>query len=61
MGGVLFLDDYENPAIRKAVSFFVHNLDWKIEEKGSDKDREWLIVRTSEKQDTRHFTYFIDF
>ena len=61
MGGVIFLDDYDNVAIRKATSFFVKNLDWKIEEKGSDKEREWLVMRTSEQQDVRHFTYFVDF
>ena len=61
MGGIIFLDDYQYVAIRKATSFFVKNLDWKIEEKGSYKEREWLVMRTSEKQDTRHFTYFTDF
>jgi len=61
MGGIIYIDDYEYPAIRKATSFFIKNLDWKIEEKGSDKEREWLVMRTSEKQDTRHFKYFVDF
>ena len=55
------MDDYNSVAIRKATSFFVKNLDWKIEEKGSYKEREWLVIRTSEKQDTRDFKYFIDF
>jgi predicted O-methyltransferase YrrM len=61
MGGIIFMDDYDNVAIRKAVSFFIKNFDWKIEETGSYKKREWLVVRTSEKQDARHFEYFIDF
>jgi hypothetical protein len=61
MGGIIYIDDYEYPAISKATSFFVKNLDWKIEEKGSDKEREWLVLRTLEKQDTRHFKYFVDF
>ena len=61
MGGIIYIDDYEYPAIRKATSFFVKNLDWKIEEKGSYKENEWLVMRTSDKQDTRHFLYFIDF
>lgn len=61
IGGIIFMDDYDNVAIRKAVSFFVKNIGWKIEEIGSYKKRKWLIVRTSEKQDVRHFEYFIDF
>ncbi len=46
MGGIIFMDDYDKVSIRKAVSFFVKNLDWKIEEKGSHKKREWLVLRT---------------
>jgi len=61
MGGIIYIDDYEYPALRKATSFFVKNLDWKIEEKGLYKEREWLVMRTSDKQDTRHFLDFIDF
>ena len=60
-GGLIILDDYNNAAIRKAASFFVKNLDWNIEETGSCGEREWLVLRTSEQPDTRHFTYFIDF
>ena len=60
-GGIIFMDDYDNVAIKKAASFFVKNLDWKIEETGRYQERKWLVLRTSEKQDTRDFTYFIDF
>ena len=61
IGGIIFMDDYDRVTIRKAASFFVKNLDWKIEEKGSYKKREWLVLRTSKKQDTRDWKYFIDF
>ena len=61
MGGIIFMDDYDRVTIRKAATFFVKNLDWKIEEKGSYKKHEWLVLRTSEKQDMRNFEYFIDF
>ena len=61
MKGIIYIDDLQYPAFRKATSFFLKNLDWKIEEKGSDKEREWLVMRTSQKQDKRHFKYFIDF
>ena len=59
--GIVFLDDNELPAVRKAASFYVANLGWRIEEKGSHKEREWLVLRTPAKQDVRHFTYFVDF
>ena len=61
MGGIIYIDDLQYPAFRKATAFFLKNLDWKIEEKGSYKENEWLVMRTSEKQDTRYFKYFIDF
>lgn len=66
-GGIIFLDDYDKPGIRKAVTFFIKNLGWKIEEissnekSDSNKNREWLVVRTSEKEDTRQWNDFIDF
>jgi len=59
--GIIFIDDYDKPAIRKATTFFIKNLNWKIEEIDSDKDHKWLVMRTSGKEDTRHFMYFVDF
>ena len=61
LGGIIYIDDLQYSAFRKATSFFLKNLDWKIEEKGSYKENEWLVMRTSYKQDTRNFLYFIDF
>jgi predicted O-methyltransferase YrrM len=62
-GGIIFLDDYDKPAIRKAATFFVKNLDWKVEENGKDtkSNREWLVARTSEKGGIRQWNSFIDF
>lgn len=60
-GSVIFIDDYDLPGIRKAATFFIKNLGWEIEEKGLDEDYEWLIMRTSEKEDTRNYRYFVDF
>lgn len=34
-GGVIFMDDYNFPGIKKATSFFAKNLGWKIEESSS--------------------------
>ena len=59
--GIIFIDDYDNPAIRKAATFFVKNLNWKIEEEGFVDSRQWLVMRTPKKELTRHYTYFVDF
>lgn len=56
-GGVIILDDYDLPGIRRAVGFFVANLGWTIEQAAA----EWVVVRTSTEPDTRHFSYFVDF
>jgi predicted O-methyltransferase YrrM len=62
-GGIIFLDDYDKPAISKAAAFFIKNLDWKTEEIGKDKNsnREWLVMRTLEKEDPRQWNSFVDF
>ena len=56
-GGVIILDDYDLPGIRRAVAFFVANLNWTIESAAP----EWVVVRTSTTADVRPFTYFVDF
>jgi predicted O-methyltransferase YrrM len=61
-GGVVFLDDYQLPGVRRAVSFFLANLDWRLEEtSASDKDHHWVVLRTAEAEDNRDFRYFVDF
>ena len=61
-GGVVFVDDYQLPAIVRATGFFVSNVGWTVESVSSD-DRlhTWAVLRTSEAPDTRPFTYFVDF
>jgi predicted O-methyltransferase YrrM len=61
--GIIFLDDYDKPAIRKAATFFIKNLEWKIEEveKDTKSNREWVIIRTLDKDDTRQWNSFVDF
>jgi predicted O-methyltransferase YrrM len=56
-GGVLVLDDYDLPGIRRAVAFFVTNLNWTVEEAAED----WVVLRTAREADTRPFTYFVPF
>ena len=61
-GGVIILDDYNLPGIRRAVAFYVTNLNWRIEETSrEDDDHYWAVVRTATTDDDRHFRYFVDF
>lgn len=61
-GGVIVLDDYNLPGIRRAVSFFLTNLDWRIEETSPAADgHHWVVLRTALEGDDRDFRYFVDF
>jgi predicted O-methyltransferase YrrM len=61
-GGIIILDDYNLPGIERAASFFVKNLEWKIEETSPpDDEHRWVVLRTSEDEDTRDFRYFVEF
>ena len=61
-GGILFLDDYQLPAVERAASFCVTNLGWTIEEISALDDlHRWAVLRSSELPDTRSFDYYIDF
>jgi predicted O-methyltransferase YrrM len=61
-GGIVFLDDYQLPSVERAVSFFLANLGWSLEEVAGEDDRHhWAVVRTSANPDTRAFDYYIDF
>jgi hypothetical protein len=60
-GGIIILDDYQLPGIKRAASFFVKNLEWQIEESCSDDKHHWAVLRTSENEDARDFRYFVDF
>jgi predicted O-methyltransferase YrrM len=59
---VIFLDDYQLPAVARAVRFFLTNLGWRVEEVSSaDPHHQWAVVRTSREPDTRAFDYFVEF
>jgi predicted O-methyltransferase YrrM len=61
-GGIIVLDDYNLPGIRRAVSFFLSNLNWRVEETSpEDDDHHWVVLRTAESEDARHFRYFVEF
>jgi predicted O-methyltransferase YrrM len=61
-GGIVFVDDYQLPAVARAVSFCVTNLGWTLEEVSAADDlHRWAVVRTSAVADTRPFDYYVDF
>jgi predicted O-methyltransferase YrrM len=61
-GGVILLDDYDLPGIRRAVSFFLTNLDWSVEEESpKDDGHHWVVLRTARGDDDRSFRHFVDF
>jgi hypothetical protein len=61
-GGVVFLDDYQLPGVRRAVAFYVSNLGWSLEEVSAlDNVHQWAVLRTSQMPDDRPFDYFVPF
>jgi predicted O-methyltransferase YrrM len=61
-GGIVFLDDYQLPAIKKAASFFATNLGWSIEEISAPDDlHRWAVLRTSRQPDIRPYDWFVEF
>jgi predicted O-methyltransferase YrrM len=64
-GGVIFVDDYQLPAIAKAVSFFLGNRSWTLEgtslPPANDATHGWAVLRTADPSDERDFTDFTDF
>ena len=62
VGGVVFVDDYQLPAIARAASFCLTNLGWTLEEvSAADDFHQWAVLRTSAVPDTRPFDYYVDF
>jgi len=60
--GILFLDDYQLPAVARAVSFFVRNVGWTVEEVSpADDKHQWAVLRTSSEPDTRPYDHYVDF
>ena len=61
-GGIVFVDDYQLPAIARAASFCLTNLGWTLEEiSAADELHQWAVLRTSTTPDTRPFDYYVDF
>jgi predicted O-methyltransferase YrrM len=61
-GGILFVDDYQLPAVARAASFCLTNLGWTLEEVSADDDlHHWAVLRTSGIPDARPFDDYVDF
>ena len=57
-GGILILDDYNLPGVRRAVSFYLTNLGWTVEDTLGDYA---VVLRTAQQWDNRDFRHFVDF
>ena len=61
-GAVVFADDVQLRAVRRAVHFCVSNLGWKVEDEGREDEHEWVVLRTgSPEAFHRPFDSFVDF
>jgi predicted O-methyltransferase YrrM len=61
-GGIVFLDDYQLPAVTRSASFFLTNVGWRLEEVSAWGDlHQWVVLRTSSVTDTRPFDFYVDF
>ncbi len=61
-GGIVFLDDYQLPAVARAAAFFVKNLGWTLEDvSAADELHQWAVLRTGLLPDTRSFDDYVDF
>jgi predicted O-methyltransferase YrrM len=61
-GGIVFVDDYQLPAVARAVAFFLTNVGWTVEASSStDPDHHWAAVRTAAEPVERAWDFFVDF
>jgi predicted O-methyltransferase YrrM len=61
-GRVVFVDDIQLPAVRKAVQFCVSNLGWTVEDEDREGEHEWIVLRTgSPDAFHRPFDSFVEF
>ena len=60
--GIIFGDDYQAPAVARAVSFCVKNLGWKLEELAPPgAGHRWYVLRTVREPIHREYPHFIEF
>lgn len=61
-GAVVFADDMQLPAVRRATAFCVSNLGWTVEDEGREGEHEWVVLRTgSSDAFNRPYDSFVEF
>ena len=45
-GAVVFADDMQLPAVRRATAFCIANLGWTAEDSGREGEHEWAVLRS---------------
>jgi hypothetical protein len=61
-GGIVFVDDVQLPAVRRAVDFCISNLEWVAEDEGTESEHEWVVLRTGTYDVfLRPFDRFVEF
>jgi predicted O-methyltransferase YrrM len=61
-GAVVFADDIQLPAVRRATAFCVSNLGWTIEDEGGGAEHEWVVLRTGPPAAfSRPYDSFVEF
>jgi predicted O-methyltransferase YrrM len=61
-GAVVFADDMQLPAVRRATGFCISNLGWTVEDAGREDEHEWVVLRTGPPDAfVRPFDSFVDF
>ena len=61
-GGIVFVDDWQLPGVRRAVDFCLANLGWTTEDGGEEGIHQWLVLRTGSRDAfLRSFTHLADF
>lgn len=61
-GKAIFVDDYQLPAIKRAVSFCTSNLSWTMEELSPEDDlHQWAVLRTPAQAIVRNFRDYVEF
>ena len=60
--GIVFVDDYQLPAVARASAFCTTNLGWEVEDVSPhDELHQWAVLRTPEAPPERPFDHFVDF
>jgi predicted O-methyltransferase YrrM len=61
-GAIVFVDDYQLPAVARAARFCLTNLGWRLEAVSpADELHQWAVLRTSAVPDTRPFDHYVEF